>query len=101
MSTDLHTQIVQLQKRVEVLEAKLREMESKSPSSPPPSSGGSGKAWVITKKIEAWERIMEGLKRQNTIEVAMGTQWQSAKARKEYQDIKKVVALLNAQLASL
>lgn len=100
MSTDLHTQIVQLQKRVEVLEAKLREMESKSPSSPP-LSGGSGKAWVITKKIEAWERIMDGLKRKSTIEVATGTKWQSENARKEYLHIKKVVEALNAQLASL
>jgi hypothetical protein len=103
MRTDLQTQINQLNKRVEDLEIRLSAIVLKSNSSAPspPLSGGSGKAWVITKKIEAWERIMDGLKRKSTIEVATGTKWQSENARKEYLHIKKVVEALNAQLASL
>ena len=107
MSTALQEQVNLLYKRVAALEA-WKESFEKNPSSPSPSHSlvaplinGSRDAWLITKKMEAKEKMAKELKDRYCSEVAFGPQWDDDGVRSEYMKLKHEIRALNEQLAAL
>ena len=99
---DLQEQIHDLSRRIGVLEAKLRKLESQSsPPSPPPSSRGSGQAWLLSKKMEAKQRILDEVRNAHYSETPLGGHWDNGVSREKYIKLKAEIKALNEQLASL
>jgi len=97
----MQEQINLLCKRMAGLESEIRILKQSPPSLEKENAGGSKDAWLISKKMEALERVAQGIKDRFSSEVAFGVQWDSPEKKKEYLGVKRQIKQLNGQLASL
>lgn len=100
MCMELQEQVNLLWKRVAALEEKLK-INPLSSSLEVEKNGGSRDAWVITKKMEAKERMAKELRDRHCSEVASGSLWDADFFREDYVKLRREIRALNEQLADL